>query len=151
MAHLVEVKDVYKIYNPGENEVRALDGVSLTIDEGEFVAIIGQSGSGKSTWINENNLENFSKAWQHHYDNNPHHWQHRRLNTDFDKKDLTQVVNVLENVCDWLAVGYLYKNRPYQYYEKHKDVIELCPAEKEFFEHILYSLDKKEIGVTDYE
>lgn len=99
----------------------------------------------------ENNLENFSKAWQHHYDNNPHHWQHRRHNTDFDKKDLVQVVNVLENVCDWLAVGYLYKNRPYQYYEKHKDVIELCPAEKEFFEHILYSLDKKEIGVTDYE
>ena len=33
MAHLVEVKDVYKIYNPGENEVRALDGVSLTIDK----------------------------------------------------------------------------------------------------------------------
>lgn len=52
MAHLVEVKDIYKIYNPGENEVRALDGVSLTIDEGEFVAIIGQSGSGKSTFMN---------------------------------------------------------------------------------------------------
>ena len=52
MAHLVEVKNVYKIYNPGENEVRALDGVSLTVDEGEFVAIIGQSGSGKSTFMN---------------------------------------------------------------------------------------------------
>ena len=37
---LIEVKDIYKIYNPGENEVRALDGVSLTIDRGEFVAII---------------------------------------------------------------------------------------------------------------
>ena len=49
---LIEIKDVYKIYNPGENEVRALDGVSLSIDEGEFVAIIGQSGSGKSTLMN---------------------------------------------------------------------------------------------------
>ena len=41
-----------KIYNPGENEVRALDHVSLTIDEQEFVAIIGHSGSGKSTLMN---------------------------------------------------------------------------------------------------
>ena len=43
---------MYKIYNPGENQVNALDGVSITIDEGEFVAIIGQSGSGKSTLMN---------------------------------------------------------------------------------------------------
>lgn len=49
---LVEVKDMYKIYNPGENEVRAIDGISLTIEKGEFVAIIGQSGSGKSTLMN---------------------------------------------------------------------------------------------------
>lgn len=49
---LIEVRDVYKIYNPGENEVRALDGVSLSINDGEFVAIIGQSGSGKSTLMN---------------------------------------------------------------------------------------------------
>ena len=50
--HLIEVRDVYKIYNPGEIQVNALDGVSITIDEGEFVAIIGQSGSGKSTLMN---------------------------------------------------------------------------------------------------
>lgn len=52
MKKLVEIKDVSKIYNPGENEVRALDHVSLIIGEGEFVAIIGQSGSGKSTLMN---------------------------------------------------------------------------------------------------
>ena len=52
MSELVEVRDVSKIYNPGENEVRALDHVSLSIGENEFVAIIGQSGSGKSTLMN---------------------------------------------------------------------------------------------------
>lgn len=49
METLVEVQDMCKIYNPGENEVRALDHVSLKIQKGEFVAIIGHSGSGKST------------------------------------------------------------------------------------------------------
>ena len=46
MAALVEVKDICKIYNHGENEVRALDHVSVSIQEKEFVAIIGHSGSG---------------------------------------------------------------------------------------------------------
>jgi len=49
---LVEVQDMCKIYNPGENEVRALDHVSLKIYQKEFVAIIGHSGSGKSTLMN---------------------------------------------------------------------------------------------------
>ena len=49
---LIEINDMHKIYNPGENEVRALDGVDLKICEKEFVAIIGHSGSGKSTLMN---------------------------------------------------------------------------------------------------
>ena len=50
---LIHIEDIYKIYGEGlENEVRALDGVSLDIGQGEFVAIIGQSGSGKSTMMN---------------------------------------------------------------------------------------------------
>lgn len=52
MEPLIRVDDLHKIYNPGENEVRALDGVSLTINRGELVAIVGHSGSGKSTLMN---------------------------------------------------------------------------------------------------
>ena len=52
MSELIEIRDRCKIYNPGENEVRALDHVNLRIDKNEFVAIIGQSGSGKSTLMN---------------------------------------------------------------------------------------------------
>ena len=52
MNELIEIQDMCKIYNPGENEVRALDHVNLRIDKNEFVAIIGQSGSGKSTLMN---------------------------------------------------------------------------------------------------
>lgn len=52
MSVLIQIEDICKIYNPGENEVRALDHVSLTVDAGEYVAIIGQSGSGKSTLMN---------------------------------------------------------------------------------------------------
>lgn len=49
---LVEFQDIYKIYVMGDTEVRALDGVSFSVYDGEFVAIIGQSGSGKSTCMN---------------------------------------------------------------------------------------------------
>ena len=49
MNELIDIREMCKIYNPGENEVRALDHVDLKIDKNEFVAIIGQSGSGKST------------------------------------------------------------------------------------------------------
>ncbi len=53
MAKLIELRDVYKIYGEGlESEVRALDGVSLDMEKGEFVAVVGQSGSGKSTMMN---------------------------------------------------------------------------------------------------
>ncbi len=51
---MIEFRDIYKIYNEGEgeNEVRAVDGISFVIEKGEFVAIVGKSGSGKSTCMN---------------------------------------------------------------------------------------------------
>lgn len=52
MEALIEIREMCKIYNPGENEVRALDHVNVSIVEKEFVAIIGHSGSGKSTLMN---------------------------------------------------------------------------------------------------
>jgi len=49
---MIELRDIYKIYSDGDSEIRALDGVNLHIEQGEFVAIVGQSGSGKSTCMN---------------------------------------------------------------------------------------------------
>ena len=49
---MIDLQNIYKIYETGDTTVHALDGINLHVDDGEFVAIVGQSGSGKSTCMN---------------------------------------------------------------------------------------------------
>src|SRR5437773_11424510 len=49
---LIRIRDLHRVYQVGESEVRALDGVDLEIDANEYIAIMGPSGSGKSTLMN---------------------------------------------------------------------------------------------------
>lgn len=88
----------------------------------------------------EDNLKNFEKAWEHHYKNNSHHWQNRQYKKSFNINNDEEVLDVLENVLDWAAMGYTFKDTVKEYYDKNKDNIILCSSEKIFLEHIIYDI-----------
>ncbi|MEG1593956.1 MAG: ABC transporter ATP-binding protein [Oscillibacter sp.] len=105
---LIQLKDVHKIYAEGlESEVRALDGVSLTIDRGEFVAIVGQSGSGKSTMMNVLGCLDIPTHGDYLLDGEDvrdltdkelSHIRNKQIGFIFQQYNLIQDLTVLENV-----------------------------------------------------
>ena len=95
----------------------------------------------------EENKSAFDAAWEHHCRVNSHHWQHRQNKTSFDRTDKEQVLDVLENVLDWMAMGYQFHDRPYQYYMNNKEHIILNKDEQEFLEYIIFEcIDKDYIN-----
>ena len=107
MEHLIELKDVYKIYQMGTEEVHALDGVSLAIDPGEFVAIVGQSGSGKSTAMNIIGCLDVPTSGSYHLggvdvstmdDDQQAEIRNKMLGFIFQQYNLIPKLSVLENV-----------------------------------------------------
>ena len=107
MEHLIELRDVYKIYQMGDEAVHALDGISLTVDPGEFVAIVGQSGSGKSTAMNIIGCLDVPTSGTYHLagvdvstmdDDQQAEIRNKMLGFIFQQYNLIPKLNVLENV-----------------------------------------------------
>ena len=105
---LVEFKDIYKIYKMGDEEVRALDGVSFKIYQGEFVAIVGQSGSGKSTCMNIIGCLDVPTSGEYHLNNKNiskysrnelAEVRNKMLGFIFQQYNLLPKLNVLNNVA----------------------------------------------------
>lgn len=104
---LIEIRNLYKTYTMGENQVHALNDVSLTIEEHEFAAIVGPSGSGKSTLMNIIGCLDTATAGSYRvngqeistFDNNElSEFRNRTIGFVFQKFNLLSRLNALENV-----------------------------------------------------
>ncbi len=104
---ILETKNLKKIYGKGENEVRALDGVSISVEEGEFVAIVGTSGSGKSTLLNmiggldrptSGGVIVRGKALMKMQDEELTVFRRRNVGFVFQNYNLLPILNVYENI-----------------------------------------------------
>lgn len=107
MTPIIDLRDIYKIYYMGDNEVHAADGVSLKIYEGEFVAIVGQSGSGKSTLMNIIGCLDVPTSGEYYLngedvseldDDEQAEIRNKTLGFIFQQYNLISKLNVLENV-----------------------------------------------------
>lgn len=104
---MIELKNVYKIYSDGDSEIRALDGVSLFIDKGEFTAIVGSSGSGKSTCMNIIGCLDIPTSGEYYLHGNDvsqmnekelAYIRNKELGFVFQQYNLIPKLNLLENV-----------------------------------------------------
>jgi len=107
MENLIDVKNVYKIYNRGDDDIYALDGVSLKIKKGEFVAVMGSSGSGKSTLMNMLGCLDTPTSGDYFLENNNVRYlkdsqlstiRNRKIGFIFQSFNLIQNLNALENI-----------------------------------------------------
>ncbi|MBQ4518559.1 MAG: ABC transporter ATP-binding protein [Clostridia bacterium] len=104
---MIELRDIYKIYSDGDSEIRALDGVTMTVEQGEFVAIVGQSGSGKSTCMNIIGCLDIPTSGSYHLNGidvstmneiELSHIRNQTLGFIFQQYNLLPKLNLLENV-----------------------------------------------------
>ena len=125
---LIKLQDVYKIYQTGETSVHALDGVSLEIRRGEFAAIVGASGSGKSTCMNIIGCLDKPTSGSYHLagadvlsmdDNAKAKLRNKTLGCIFQQYNLIPKLNLCENV----ELAMLYAGMPAG--ERHKRSLKL--------------------------
>jgi putative ABC transport system ATP-binding protein len=125
---LIKLQDVYKIYQTGETSVHALDGVSLEIRRGEFAAIVGASGSGKSTCMNIIGCLDKPTSGSYHLagadvlsmdDNAKAKLRNKTLGFIFQQYNLIPKLNLCENV----ELAMLYAGMPAG--ERHKRSLKL--------------------------
>lgn len=104
---ILETKDLRKVYGSGDTEVRALDGVDLTVEKGEFVAVVGTSGSGKSTLLHMlggldrptgGSVEVDGKEIFSLKDEELTIFRRRKIGFVFQNYNLVPVLNVYENI-----------------------------------------------------
>ncbi len=104
---MIELSNIFKLYKDGEREIRALDGVSLIINDGEFVSIVGASGSGKSTCMNILGCLDVPSGGTYLLNNKDvstldaieqAHLRNREIGFIFQQYNLIQKLTILENV-----------------------------------------------------
>lgn len=128
MSALIEFINLSKIYNMGETIVRAVDGISIMIPKGEFVSIVGQSGSGKSTCMNIIGCLDVPTSGKYLLDgrdvsdmrdNELADVRNKKLGFIFQQYNLLPKLNVMENV----ELSLLYSGMPKQ--ERRKRTLEV--------------------------